>query len=325
MRLPRRQFLRLAAAAASLPAVARVAHAQAYPARPVRMIVPFAPGGPTDVYARLIGQKLSERLGRQFYVENVAGASGNIGTGQAAKAQPDGYTILVGVNNHVVNPILFDKVPYDPYKDFEPITLSVVFPSVLVVNPSVAANSAQELVALIKANPGKYNFASAGVGTPSHLLGEQMRQSLGLDLVHVPYPGSGPAAASAVAGHTPIAFAAVSSAAPLVKDGKLRALAVMSKNRAPALAGTPTIAEAGFPGLDGDGWVGVFAPAHTPAEIVALLHREIAWITAAPDMKERLGTLGFDPVGSTPEEFTAQMKLETEKWGKVIRAGNIKP
>lgn len=324
MKLSRRTLLYLTSGAAALRALPRGAWAQAYPTRAVRLIVPYAPGGPTDVCARLIAQKLSERLGRQFYVEDVAGAGGNIGTEQAARAAPDGYSILVAVNSHVINPILYNKVPYDAFKDFEAVTLAVAFPSALSVNPALPARSVQELVALVKANPGKYSFASPGFGTPSHLLGEQFRVAAGLDLVHVPFGGSGPAITAVVAGHTPIGFAALSAAAPQVKNGQLRALAVMSKNRSQALPDLPTIAEAGYPGLDGDGWVGYLVPAGTPTEIVALLQREIVQIIALPDMKERLAALGFDPVGNTPREFAMQLELELDKWTKVIRAANIK-
>jgi tripartite-type tricarboxylate transporter receptor subunit TctC len=328
LKLPRRRFLHLAAGAAALPAASlmtsRRAWAQAYPSRPVRVIVPYAPGGPTDVCARLIAQRLSEQLGKQFYVENVAGAGGNIGTGQAAKAAADGYVVLITVNSHVINPSLYDTVPYDAFKDFEAVTLAAAFASALSVNPSVPANSVKDLVALIKASPGKFSFASPGFGTPSHLLGEQFRVVVGLDLVHVPYNGSGPATTSVVAGHTPIGFAALSAAVPQVRDGKLRALAVMSKSRSPALPELPTIAQAGYPDLDGDGWVGILVPAGTPREIVTLLQREVAKIIGLPDMKERLSGLGFDPVGSSGEEFAAQMKLEMEKWAKVIRAANLK-
>jgi tripartite-type tricarboxylate transporter receptor subunit TctC len=324
MRLPRRQFLRLAAGAAALPAVSRLALAQTYPTRPVRVIVPYAPGGPTDVCARLIAQKLSEQLGQQFYVENVPGAGGNIGTGQAARAAADGYVILITVNSHVINPTLYDKVPYDAFKDFAAVTLAAGFASALCVNPSVPANTVRDLVTLIKANPGKYSFASPGFGTPSHLLGEQFRVVTGLDLVHVPYGGSGPAIASVVAGHTPIAFAALSAAVPQVRDGRLRALAVMSESRSQALPELPTIGQAGYPGLEGDGWVGVLVPAGTPRDVIALLHREIVEMIALPDVRERLSPLGFDPVGDTPEQFALRMKLEMEKWAKVIRAANIR-
>ena len=206
MKLPRRNFLHLAAGAAALPAVARIARAQAYPTRPVRAVVAFAPGGVTDTFGRLMAQKLTEQLGKQVYVENIAGASGNIGTGQVAKAVPDGYTILFAFSSHVVNPTLFARVPYDPIKDFDPVTLAVASTTVLAVNPSVPAKTVKELVDLIKANPGKYSFGSAGAGTQAHLAGEQFRLSLGLDLVHVPFGGGGPAVAAVVAGHTPISF-----------------------------------------------------------------------------------------------------------------------
>jgi tripartite-type tricarboxylate transporter receptor subunit TctC len=323
-KLPRRQFLHHAAGAAVLPFLPGIAHAQSYPARPVRMIVPYSPGGPTDVCARFIAQKLSERLGQQFYVENIAGAGGNIGTGQAARTAADGYTVLVTVNSYVINPNLYPKVPYRVLQDFDSVTLAVGFPSAMVVNPSVPATTVKELVALIKQTPGKFSFASPGFGTPSHLLGEQFRVVLGLDLVHVPYGGSGPSMMSAAAGDTPIAFAALSSAVPLIKDGRLRALAVMSKNRSPALPDLPTIGEAGYPGLDGDAWIGALVPTGTPKDIVTLLQHEIADALAQPDMKEKLATLGLDPIGSTPEEFTTQMKFEMEKWAKVIEAAKIK-
>jgi tripartite-type tricarboxylate transporter receptor subunit TctC len=323
MKKSRRRFLQLAGAAA-LSSRSRVAAAQSYPARPVRMIVPFAPGGPTDVAARLIAQKLSEQLGKQFYVENLAGAGGNIGTGQAAKARPDGHTLLVAVNSHVINPTLFERVPYDPTNDFEPVTLAVAFASVLAVNPSLPGSTVKDLITLIKANSGRYSFASPGTGTPSHLLGEQFRMTLGLDLVHVPFGGSGPAMSSVVAGHTPIGFAALSAAAPFAKDGKLRVLALLSKARSETLADVPTIAEAGYPGLDGDGWVGVLVPAGTPKEIVSLLNGEIVKLITQPDMKDRLEAIGFRPVASTPEQFADQMKVEGEKWSKVIRAAGLK-
>jgi tripartite-type tricarboxylate transporter receptor subunit TctC len=321
--MKRRQFLKLgAAAAASL--VSSRASAQSYPARPVRVIVTFAPGGPTDVAARLIAQKLSESLGRQFYVENVAGASGNIGTNQAAKAAPDGYTLLVTVNNLIINPPLFGNVAYDPYKDFDPVAMAVGFSSAFAVHPSVPARSVRELIDHIKANPGKLSFASPGLGTPSHLLGEQFKVTLGLDLVHVPYSGSGPAITATVAGHTPICFAALSTAVPQAREGKLRVLAVMSKNPSSSLPDVPTIAAAGYPGLDGDGWVGALFPAGTQKDIIALINREIGRIITLPDVKERFATLGLDPVGSTPEDFAHQLRAEGEKWAKLIRAANLK-
>jgi tripartite-type tricarboxylate transporter receptor subunit TctC len=325
MRVTRRQCLCVAGAALAIPTLAGFAWAQqSYPARPVRVIVPFAPGGTVDVFARVTTQKLSDRLGKQFYVENIAGATGNIGTGQAARAVPDGYTLFFAFSSFVVNPSLFAKVPYDPINDFAPITLAVASTHVITVNPSVPANTMRELVALIKANPGKYSFASGGTGTQAHLLGEQFRLSLGLDLVHVPFNGAGPAMASVVAGHSPIGFSTLASAAAQITGGQVRALAVTSKARSQLLSTVPTTAEAGYPDIEGDGWVGVFAPAGTPKEIVTSLHREIVKIIASSDMKERLPTLGFEPVASSPEEFAARIKAEVETWGKVVRAANIK-
>ena len=324
-KLPRRRFLHLAAGAAALPALSRIARAQTYPSRPVRAIVAFAPGGITDTFARIMAQKLTENLGKQVYVENIAGASGNIGTGQAAKSPPDGYTILFAFSSYVVNPTLFARVPYDPYKDFETISLAVASTTVITVHPSVPATTIKELVALIKANPGKYNFGSAGAGTQAHLAGEQFRLSLGLDLVHVPFSGGAPAIASVVAGHTPISFGSPQAAMEHVRAGTVRALAVTSKQRSRIFPDVPTMVEAGYQEIEGDSWVGVLVPARTPKEIITLLHREIVKILALPDMQGRLATLGYDVVASTPDEFAARIKVEIEMWAKVIRAANIKP
>jgi tripartite-type tricarboxylate transporter receptor subunit TctC len=303
------------------------AHAQApgYPDRPVKMLVPFAAGGPTDVMARLLAQKLSESLGKQFYVENQPGAGGNLGMGNAARSAPDGYTVLVVSSSFVVNPTLYDKIPYDPYKDFAPVTVAGVSPNVLLVHPSVPAKTVKELVDLIKANPGKYNFASAGTGTTPHLSGELFKLSLGLDLVHVPFGGAGPAVQSAVAGHTPIAFTALPPAAPLVKGGQLRALAVTSAKRSAALPDVPTMAEAGLKDQEADTLQGVLVPAGTPKPIIDLLYREIVRIVKEPDVKEKFAALGFDAVANTPDAFAAQIKAEIAKWGKVIKGANIKP
>jgi tripartite-type tricarboxylate transporter receptor subunit TctC len=326
MKLPhRRQFLHLAAGAAALPAFSRSAGAQTYPTRPVRAVVAFAPGGVTDTFARLMAQKLTEQLGKQVYVENIAGASGNLGTGQVAKAAPDGYTILFAFSSHVVNPTLFARVPYDPIKDFDPVTLAVASTTVLTVNPSVPAKTVKELVDLIKANPGKYSFGSAGAGTQAHLAGEQFRLSLGLDLVHVPFGGGGPAVAAVVAGHTPISFGSPQAAMQHVREGTVRALAVTSKARSQIFPDVPTMTEVGYPQIEGDSWVGILVPAGTPAEIIAVLYRDSAKILAQPDMKERLAGLGYDLVASTPKEFATRMAAEIEMWAKVIRAANIKP
>jgi tripartite-type tricarboxylate transporter receptor subunit TctC len=320
MKLLRRQFLHLAFGAAA----SRIATAQTYPARPVRIIVPFAPGGPTDVFSRIAAQKLSERLGKQFYVENLGGGGGNVGMGQGARAAPDGHTLIVVPPNIVVNPALYDKVPYDPYKDFDPVTIAVTSTEVLAANPSLPVQSVKDLVALIKSSPGKYSYASPGTGTPGHLVGEQFRLSLGLDLVHVPFNSAGLAVGSTLAGHTPISFTTPPPVVPQVKDGKLRALAVTRKSRSPALPDVPTMAEAGYPDIEGEAWFAVIVPAGTPREIITLLHREIVEIIALPDVKERLAAIGFEPIGNTPEECAAQFRTEIAKWGKVIREAGIK-
>jgi tripartite-type tricarboxylate transporter receptor subunit TctC len=296
----------------------------AYPDRPVHIIVPFAPAGPTDVVARLIGQKLSERLGKQFVVENQAGAGGNLGMGNAARAAPDGYTILFVSSSFVVNPSLYAKVPYDPYKDFAPVTNAGDAPNVLVVNPVLPAGNVKELIALVKANPGKYNFASAGIGTTPHLSGELFKLSAALDLVHVPFNGAGPAIQSAVGGHTPIAFTSLPPAIPMIQDGKLKALAVSASKRVAALPDVPTMAEAGLAGQEADTFQAMLVPAGTPREIIALLNREVVAIVNSPDIKARFDSLGLEVVGNTPEEFANQIKTEVAKWGRVIRDANIK-
>jgi tripartite-type tricarboxylate transporter receptor subunit TctC len=299
------------------------ANAQTYPARAVRVIVAFAPGGVTDTFARLTAQKLSENLGKQFYVDNLAGATGNIGTAQAAKAAPDGYTLYFAFSSYVVNPTLFAKIPYDPDKDFDAVTLAVTSTTVLTVNPMVPAKTVKELVELIKANPGKYSYSSAGAGTQAHLAGEQFRTSLGLDLVHVPYNGGEPAILAVVGNHTPIGFSSPAASLPQIKQGNLRALAITSKKRSAILPDVPTMAEAGYPSIEGDSWVGVLVPHGTSREIIDLVQREVARIIAEPAMKARLGELGYDLVGSTPEEFDARIKSEIASWGKVIRAAHI--
>lgn len=325
MKVRRRQFLYLAAGAAVLPAGSRIASADTYPTRRVRLIIPFAPGGQTDAVARLYAQKLTERFGVQYYVENMAGAGGNIGMGRAAQSAPDGYTLLVvDGTSYAVNPTLYAKVPYDPYKDFDPISLAVTTTQVLTVHPSMPVRTVKELVALIKANPGKYSYASAGIGSPSHLTSELFRISLGLDLVHVPFNGAGPAINSTIGGHTPIAFGSPASSVVQVKQGNLRALAVASKARLNALPDVPTMIESGFPDIECDARVGVFAPAGTPNEIIALLNREIGNIVMQPDVRERLDALGFAPAPTTPEESAIIVRAESAKWAKVVREAGIR-
>jgi tripartite-type tricarboxylate transporter receptor subunit TctC len=298
-------------AVAALFAMPHWANAQSkpafgYPARPVRIIVPISPGGPADVAARLIAQKLSQSLGQQFYIENEPGGSGNTGIGNAARATADGYTMLVVGSNFIVNPSLFAKVPYDPLKDFAPVTLMAVSPNILVVNPGIPAKDVKGLIDLIKANPGKYNYASQG-----------------LDLVHVPFKGSSPAVQSALAGHTPIAFAAMTAAVPFVKDGTLRALAVTTLQRSPALPDVPTLAEVGLTGQEADTTLGILLPAGTPPAVVNFLYSEIKKAVAQPDVLENLAALGFDPVVDTPDEFAARLRVDIAKWAKVIRDANI--
>jgi tripartite-type tricarboxylate transporter receptor subunit TctC len=307
-----RAAVRIMAAAAAL-LVAAPCFAQApYPTRSVRMIVPFAAGGPTDVIARVVAQKLSESLGQQFYVENLPGAGGNTGTAQAAKAGADGYTLLVVSTGFIVNPSLYVKgVPYDPVKDFAPVTL-------------VAAKSAQELIALIKANPGKFSFAQPATGSTPHLNGELFKLQFGLDLVMVPFTGAAPAVTSTIAGHTPIAFTALPPAIANIRDGKLRGLAVLSHKRVTALPDVPTAAEAGIPGHEGDTLTGIVVPAGTPKAVVDKLNAEIKKLVALPDVKEKLETLGFGPVADTPAEFAARITTETAKWAKVINEAKIK-
>jgi tripartite-type tricarboxylate transporter receptor subunit TctC len=295
-----------------------------YPEKAVKVIVPFAPAGPTDIVARLIATKLSERLGKQFYVENVSGAGGNNGMGQAARAAPDGYTILFVSSSYVVNPSLYPKIPYDPYKDFIPVTVAGDAPNILLVNPAVPAKTVAELVRYIRANPGKLSYASAGTGTTPHLSGELFRLTMKLDIVHVPFSGAGPAIQSLAGGHTPMAFTSLPPAIPMIQEGKLRALAVSSATRVAALPDVPTLGESGLPDQEADTLQAVLLPAGTPQPIVDLLYREIKAIVALPDIKERFAVLGLDAVANTPEEFAAQIRREIAKWGKVIHDANIR-
>jgi tripartite-type tricarboxylate transporter receptor subunit TctC len=324
MKAARRRFLQLAVVAGAGPVLSQIALALNYLTRPVRVIVPYTAGGPTDTFARLIAKKLSEHLAKQFYIENIAGATGNIGTGQAAKASPDGNTLLVVFSSYVVNPSLFAKIPYDPYNDFDPVTLAVTSTTVLVVNPSLPAKTVSDLVALIRANPGKYSYAHGGVGAATQLAGEQFRLSLRLDLLPIPFNGGGPSAAAVVAGHIPIGFCQITPVVPQIKDGNLRALAVTSKTRSQTVPSVPTMTEAGYPNIEGDSWFGVLVPAGTPRDVIASLNREIVKSVAQPDMRERLATLGFEAVGSTPDQFAKQIRFEIEMWSKVIREAKIK-
>jgi tripartite-type tricarboxylate transporter receptor subunit TctC len=315
----------IAGMAALLFAGTCLAQTSAYPTHSVRMIVPFAAGGPTDVIARVVAQKLTESLGQQFYVENLPGAGGNTGTATAAKSPPDGYTVLVVSTGFIVNPSLYAKgVPYDPVKDFAPVTLAAASPNVLTVNPGVAAKNVQELIALVKANPGKYSFAQPATGSTPHLNGELFKLAFGLDLTMVPFTGAAPAITSTIGGHTPIAFTALPPAISNIKDGKLRALAVLSTKRVPALPDVPTATEAGIPGHEGDTLTGIVVPARTPKDVIDRLNAEIKKLVALPDVNEKLQALGFVPVADTPAEFGDRIRSETAKWAKVIDEAKIK-
>ena len=300
------------------------AFAQQYPARPVRMIVPFAPGGPTDVIARHAAARLAESFGQQVVVDNRAGAGGNVGMGLAANATADGYTILVVSSSFVVNPSLYSKIPYDPYKSFAPVTNMAASPNVFVAHPSVAAKSMQELIKLVQGSPKTFNFATPGIGTTPDLSAVLLKLTAKLDVATIPYGGAGPAVASVVGNQVPLGCMAMPPTVPHIQAGRLRALAVTSAKRSPALPDVPTMAEAGLAGQEADTLQGVLVPAGTPKAIVQRLHSDIAKILARPDVRERIVGLGFDIIASTPEQFAAQIKVEVAKWGKVVKGAGIK-
>jgi tripartite-type tricarboxylate transporter receptor subunit TctC len=298
--------------------------ATSYPTRQVRVIVPYPAGGPTDVMARLVAQHLTESLGQNFFVENLTGASGVVGTGTAANSPGDGHTILFVTNDFAVAPTVSSKVPYDAVKSFAPVTIAAASPQVVVVHPSFPAKNMQEMIALAKASPGKYNYASLGIGFGQLSSERLFRLGLGLDVVRVPFPGAAPIITSTLAGHTPIAFLGLPPAAPHIKEGTLRALAVTSIKRSPVFPNVPTMAESGVPDQESELIIGVLVPAATPKPIVDQLQRQIARIVALPDVKERLDALGFAPVASTPDAYAAQIKADIETWSKVVREANIK-
>jgi tripartite-type tricarboxylate transporter receptor subunit TctC len=312
------------ALAALLLASASLAQTSDYPNRPVKLVAPFAPGGPVDVVARVLAPKLLERLGQQFYVENHPGGSGNIGTALVAKAPADGYTVLVISSTLVVNPSLFAKLGFDTMTDLAPVSLVGVSPQVLLVHPSVPATNLAELVAWVKASPGKYSYAHAGLGTPGYLAGEMLKQAFGLDLVAVSFNGGGPAITSTIGGHTPVLYTSISTAAGHIKQGSVRALAITGAHRSPALPEVPTLAEAGARDQESDIILGLLVPGGTPPAVIDRLHRAIVDIVAVPEVRARLAALGFEPIASTPGEFADRIKWEIEKWAKVIRAADIK-
>ena len=320
----RRGFISVAVATA-LATACGVVLAQSWPSKPVRLIVPFPPGGGNDVIARAVAQRLGERLGQPVVVENRAGANGIVGLQALMQAAPDGHTIAVGAAGPLaVNPSLYDKLPYDAVKDFAPITNLVNFPLLLVTHPSVAAKSTRELVALAKAQPGKLHYSSPGSGNSGHLAGELFNTMAGVKTVHVPYKGQGPALTDLIAGQVQMLYSSIPSVLPHVRQGQLNAIAVGSAKRIPSLPDIPTIAESGVPGYEAYSWVGMVAPAATPRAVVARLNREIVEILKEKDVAEKLNGQGALPVGDTPEQFGNYIKAEIEKWGAVVRSSNIK-
>jgi len=304
--------------------VATTAAAQTYPDKAVRVVVGFTAGGPTDVIARIVSQKLSEAFAQNFYIENIPGAGSNIASGVVAKAAPDGYTLLVISTGFLVNPSLYARVPYDAVADFAPVTLVAASPNVISVNPSVPAKTVQELIALIRANPGKYSYAGPGIGSTPHLSAELFRIQFGLDLVHVPFAGAAPAVGAVIAGHVPIVFSAVPPAIAAIKEGQLRALAVTAAKRIAALPDVPTMAEAGVTDQEADTLTGILAPAGTPRAIIDTLNGAIKRAVEQPEVRDKLTVLGFEPVLNTPDQFSARIAAEMTKWEKVVRDAHIK-
>jgi tripartite-type tricarboxylate transporter receptor subunit TctC len=323
MNLSRRQLLRLATGAIALPAASRIARAQAYPARLVRIIVGFPPGGSVDITARLIGQWLSERLGQPFIVENRPGAGTNIGTEAAVRAPADGYTLLLVTPANTINATLYEKLNFNFLRDIAPIAGILRAPNVMEVNPSVPVHSVPEFIAYAKANPGKINMASTGNGTSTHLSGALFRTMTGVDMIHVPYRGSGPALTDLLGGQVQVMFATMPSSIEYIRAGRLRALAVTTATRSRALPDVPTVGDF-VPGYDASAAYGVGAPKNTPAEIVDMLNREINASLADPKMKARLADLGGEVLAGSPADFGKLIADETEKWAKVVRAAHIK-
>jgi tripartite-type tricarboxylate transporter receptor subunit TctC len=321
MHLNRRVCLGLAAAGLAHPSRA---FAQAWPTRPIRLLVPYAPGGPTDILARLVAPLLSERLGQPVVVDNVPGAGGNIGMAQGARAAPDGHTLTVVAPNIVINPVLYASPGYEPYADFAPVTVAVRSAVVASVHPSVPANSLKELITLVKSQPGRHAYASPGNGTPPHLVAEQLRLGLGLDLVHIPYSSAGQAVAAGLSGQVPIVFSSTPPALPHIAAGKLRGLAVTGPSRVTELPNLPTMTEAGHAEVDGEGWFAFVVPSATPRDIVSALYRTLAQAMESSAVRARLPGLGFELALTTPEASAARFRSEGEKWTRVIRSAGIK-
>jgi tripartite-type tricarboxylate transporter receptor subunit TctC len=324
MKLPRRQFLHLAAGIAALPTLSRTARAEGYPTRPVRLVVGFAPGGGNDITARLVGQWLSEHLGQPIVIENRPGAATNIATEAVVNAAPDGYTLLFVPPTAAINATLYEKLNFNFIRDFVPIAGIIRIPDVMVVNPSVPARTVREFIAYAKANPGKINFASPGIGTTVHLSGELFKMMTGVDMVHVAYKGSAPSLTDLIGGQVQVSFATMPAAIEFVRTGKLRALAVTTATRSAALPDVPTVGEF-VPGYEVSSWYGISARKGTPAEFIDKINKEINAGLADATMKGRLADLGGTTIAGSPDDFGKLVADETEKWAKVIRAANIKP
>jgi tripartite-type tricarboxylate transporter receptor subunit TctC len=325
MKLSRRRALGATAAVAlAAGTAAGSARAQAYPSKPVRLIVPYSAGGGADTTARLIAPKLQEALGQTIVVENKPGAGGMIGDEIVAKAAPDGHTLLIGAFAHAVNPSLFPKMPFRTPEDFAPVSLLVTVPELMVITPSHPAKTVAELVALAKAQPGKLSYASSGNGSAQHLAAELFKMRTGTDIQHVPYKGGALAVADVAAGHVPFYFGNMSAALPQARGGRVRPLAVTSAARSPAAPDVPTLAEAGVPNCEISEWNALIAPAGTPPAVIARLHAEIAKIMRAEEMKAKFADLGADAIGSTPDELAAFLRSEMKKWAEVVKAANIK-
>jgi len=321
--MKRRRFLHLAAGAVALPALSRLASAQTYPSRPVHWIVSFAAGGPNDVVARIIGQYLSDHLGQQFVIENRPGAGGNVGMQSVLSSAPDSYTIAFVGPNYAINPALYEKLPFDFIRDSVPVAGTMRLANVMEVHPAIPANNVAEFIAYAKANPGKINFASGGVGTSPHLSGELLKTMTGINLVHVPYRGTAPALSDLLAGQVEVLFDNIPGSIGHIRSGKVRALGVTGSKRVAAIPEVPTMGET-VPGYDVSIWYGIAAPRGTPPEIVAKLNQAVNAVLADPKLQARLAELGGEPMPTTPAQFGKLVAEETERWGKLIRAANIK-
>ena len=313
-------------AAAVLALAATLALAQEFPAKPIRMIVPFAPGGPNDVLGRIVAQKVAEQIGQPVVIDNRSGAGGSTGTAAAAAAPPDGYTLLFsGTSSLAINPSLFSKLPYDALRDFAPVSLAGTAPSLLATHPSVPARTVKELVAIAKASPGKLNYASGGVGGTPHLAGELFKSLGQVDVVHVPFRGAGPALVALASGQVDVYIGGISSVLPMVRDRRIRPIAVTSAKRTPLMPEMPTFIESGMPGYEVVNWYAVVAPAATARPVIAKLSAEIVKALASPDVKKRFADLGTDAASSTPDQLAAYHREDLARWAKVIKAAKIQP